>query len=56
MKTNEQKRKEFEELSRPLIKWLNDNMHPHATIIIDTTHAELVEGVCAFTTEDYLKD
>jgi len=52
----EEQRKEFEELSRPLIKWMNDNMHPHAHIVLDNTRAELSEGICAFGTEDYLKD
>jgi len=41
---------------RPLIKWLNDNMHPHATVIVDSMRAELVEVVCAFVTEEYLVD
>lgn len=46
----------FEQLSRQLIKWLNDNCHPHTKIIIDSTSAELVEGITAHYTEDFLKD
>ena len=48
---------EFETLARPLIKWLNDHCHPHHTIIITPTNAELLEGVCS-TGEitDYLRD
>ena len=53
---NEEKREEFKELSRPLIKWLNDNYHPHVKIIIDPTSAELVEGLMSFCTVDYIKD
>ena len=53
---NASQQDELEILSRPLIKWLNDNCHPHVTIIIDTTRAELLEGVCAFHTNDYIKD
>jgi len=52
----ELKYKEFEALSKPLIKYLNDNHHPHATIIIDTTHAELVEGIMVTETDEYIKD
>lgn len=47
---------EFEELSKPLIKFLNDTFNPHTKIIIDTTSAEIVSGECAFYTEEYVKD
>lgn len=56
MTLNEEKRQEFEALARPLIKFLNDNTHPHCSIHIDTTSAELVEGVSAFHTKDYILD
>jgi len=41
----EQKTKEFQELCRPLNEWLQKNFHPHAKIIIETDHAEIVEGL-----------
>lgn len=47
---------EFEALARPLIEWLNNNYHPHTSIRIDNTGAELCEGVMSFVTEDYLLD
>ena len=49
--------RELEELSRPIMKWLNENFHPHVTVIIDPTRAQLVEGRCS-TGEitDYVKD
>jgi len=53
---NETERKEFEIVVRPLIKWLNDNCHPHVSVIADCSHAELLEGVNSFVTEDYLRD
>ena len=56
MTFTEEQRKEFEEAARPLIKFLNDNCHPHVTVVVDCTTAELSEGVCSFRTEDYLKD
>ena len=52
----EEKRAEFEELSRPLIKFLNDNFDPHTQICIDTDHSEIVSGLMSFRTEDYIKD
>jgi len=48
--------KEFENLARPIIEWLNLNCHPHITVIICSTRAELSEGIMGFTTFDYLKD
>ena len=47
--------KEFEKITRPLIKWLNDNCHPHVHVVIDNSTAELSEGVCVFRTEEYWK-
>lgn len=53
---SDDQRKEFEELARPLIKFLNDNFHPHVSVAVDTGRAELLEGKCSFVTEDYIKD
>ena len=53
---NEEQRKSYEVAVRPLIKWLNDNCHPHVTVVADCSHAELSEGVNSFRTEDYWKD
>lgn len=52
----EKQRKEFEGVARPLIKFLNDNCHPHVVVVVDSTRAELSEGICTFKTDDYLKD
>lgn len=52
----EEVQKEFEALTRPLIDFLNREGHPHMSIIVDTTGAEMVEGVRCFKTEDYLRD
>lgn len=55
MTTTEQ-RTEFIKLVEPVIKWMNDNTHPHHTIIITHTHAELLEGEMAHATTKFLKD
>ncbi len=47
---------EFEVLARPLIKFINDNHHPHTSIIITPTSAEVVSGEYAIHTQDYIKD
>lgn len=56
MKLTEEQRKEFEEVTRPVIEFLNNNCHPHSHIIIETDHAELSEGIYAYPTNDYIKD
>ena len=49
--------KELTELSKPLIKWLNENKHPHHTIIIHPIGFELLEGVCSNPTiTEFVKD
>ena len=45
MKTQEQKYAEFQELIGPVIKWLDENFHPHTKIIVNSLNAEIVEGV-----------
>lgn len=53
----EEKMDSFNEAVRPVIKWLNDNMHPHTTIIITPTNAEFVEGIMSTgQVLDYIKD
>jgi hypothetical protein len=56
MIATEDDRRVFEELARPLVKFLNDRFHPHVTIIITPTSIELVEGVCASPITEYIKD
>lgn len=47
---------EFDELARPLMKWLNENYHPHAVAIIAVDSAAVMEGSMSFSTDDYVKD
>jgi len=37
--------KELREAALPLMEWLAENCHPHCTIIVDSEHIELVEGL-----------
>lgn len=46
----------FEALVKPLIKYLNENHHPHVTIVITPTGAELLEGCMAVNTNEFLRD
>ena len=53
--TNEMK-EAFGEVVTPVIEWLAKNQHPHTMIVIDSIHAELVEGVMVVHTEEFLQD
>lgn len=47
----------FETVSRQVIKFLCDNHHPHVTVIITPTDAQLLEGVKSTgQIMDYVKD
>lgn len=47
----------FEELARPMVKYLCENYHPHVTVIITPTSAELLEGLKTIgRVEDYIRD
>ena len=47
----------FEELARPMIKYLCENYHPHVSMIITPTSAELLEGLKTIGyVDDYIRD
>ena len=45
----------FEEACRPLMQYLAENHHPHITVTVNSTRAELVEGLQGFTCFDYIE-
>lgn len=53
---NYPKYKAFCEAAEPLMKWLAENVHPHHQVIVDATHAELLEGQATHINEAFLKD
>lgn len=50
------KRVAFENITKPLIEWLNGNANPHAIIVIGPTSATLHTGEIGYSTEEFLKD
>ncbi|WP_156730691.1 hypothetical protein [Morganella psychrotolerans] len=52
----EQKDTEFEELIKPVMKYLAEKHHPHTSITVTSDRAELLESVAGFGTDEYLKD
>lgn len=46
----------LEDAAKPLIKWLAESVHPHHTVIVTSTSAELLQGEHVVRTEEFLKD
>lgn len=53
---DEKQCQEFEAKAKDLMNWLCEHGHPHMTIIITPTSAELLEGSVAFTTSEFVRD
>ncbi|UFH70561.1 hypothetical protein [Morganella morganii] len=52
----EQKDTEFEELIKPVMKYLAENHHPHTSITVTSNSAEMLESAQCVATDEYLKD
>jgi hypothetical protein len=52
----ETKQNAFLESAKPLMKYLCENHHPHVSVIIDGTSAELSEGLMTIKCDDYIVD
>lgn len=52
---NDKQREEFREAAKPLVKWLNENSNPHATVMVNTNSAELTEGLHLAQITEYTK-
>lgn len=48
--------KTFDEVVKPVMEWLEKNKHPHTKIIIDSTSAEMVEGVECINTDKFQRN
>jgi hypothetical protein len=46
---------EMLEAAKPLMKWLNENCHPHCTISIDQNTIKLVEDIACNKADEFLK-
>ena len=52
----EQQKKEFEDITRPVIEWLNANCNPHVIVVVEPTSAVLYASEVAFSTHEYVRD
>ena len=53
---NKARRSSFEDVVKPVIKWLNENANPHTSVNIDATSAQLLTGEIGIHTEEFIKD
>ncbi len=53
--TDEQKQS-FETIAKSMIKWLCENCHPHVTVVVTPTTAELLEGAYVVKTDEFILD
>jgi hypothetical protein len=53
---NKEQIDQFKEVSKPLVKWLNDNCHPHVKVIVEPSGAEILEGSAMVKIEEFIKD
>lgn len=53
---SEEEVKSFHEATKPLIKYLSENHHPHVTVIVTSTNAEILESSASVKDESYLVD
>jgi len=57
MKTIQRETKELKEATEPLLKYLNNNCHPHVVAIVTPTSIELLEGLISLPRiMEYVKD
>ena len=56
MTITEEQHQAMLEAAKPLIKWMNENCHPHCTMHVGQYDIELTEGIAAAHTDMFLKD
>lgn len=47
---------EFDRVAREMLKFINNNCHPHTMIVVTPTCVEILEGAKVLNTEDYVTD
>ena len=56
MVISKEQSKELSKLSEPLLKWLNNNTHPHCKLVIDTNSVELLECSARTINNNFILD
>jgi hypothetical protein len=56
MELTKEQQEAFKEAAKPLIKWLNDNVNPHAYVLVEPTGAQLSSVELSYPTDEFIKD
>lgn len=49
-------RTSFEDAAKPLVKWLNENANPHASVIVESDGATLYTAEIHSSVKEFTKD
>lgn len=55
MTLTQEQQQQMLEAAKPLIKWLNENCHPHCAAHVDQNTIELTEGIATNRTDEFLR-
>ncbi|NIH23398.1 hypothetical protein [Providencia heimbachae] len=53
---NKKHESEFENVIKPVMKYLAENYHPHVKVIVDGSSAEIVEVHSSISTSEFIRD
>ena len=56
MTITKEQQEQMLEAAKPLIKWMNENCHPHFEAKVDCNTIVLTEGIATHRTDEYLRD
>lgn len=56
MKLTKKQINELKEITKPIMKFLSENFHPHVKVIIENDKAELLECVTCIKCEEFILD
>lgn len=56
MTITKQQQDQMLEAAKHLIKWMNENCHPHCVANVDHNTGELTEGIAMQRTDEFLRD
>nr|ELR5228783.1 hypothetical protein [Providencia rettgeri] len=52
---NSKDESEFEKVTKPLMKYLAENYHPHVKVVVDSSSSELIEVHSSISTDEFIK-
>lgn len=56
MVLTDEQRDQLLEAAKPLIRWINENCHPHVRVLVECDGARVSEDLVSVQTEEFIKD